>query len=83
MIISPEILKRFKIEPEFLKNGKVKYRLFNHYVMEILEKNGRYLYEVFWENWGRKISFSSGELKNEDDFIYFIEYSEECVSSFE
>ncbi|TZF84568.1 hypothetical protein FW774_06160 [Pedobacter sp. BS3] len=83
MVISQDILKKFKIEPELLTNGKIKYKLFNHYFIEVLEKNGRYLYEVFWENWGRKIGFSTGELLNENDFIYFLEYTRSCHSSHE
>jgi len=83
MIIPSEIAEKFQLEPEYLKNGRTKYKLFNHYAIELLESNDKLLYEVFWEDIGRRIGFSEGELSGEEDLVYFIEYTGSCISTYE
>lgn len=77
MKISSETLRKFHLIPK-MKFKKILYKLANNYFIELedVEKNPRY--EMYWENWGRKIRFSTGIFNNEDDFIYHVEYATNC-----
>jgi hypothetical protein len=80
MKISSATLRRFHLIPR-IKLSKTLYRLANNYNIELEDIGGKTRYEMYWENWGRKIRFSQGEFNNEDDFIYHVEYAAKCAGA--
>ena len=54
---------------------KTLYKLANNYFIETEVVENKTHYEMYWENWGRKIKFSPGTMSSEDDFIYHVEYA--------
>jgi hypothetical protein len=77
MKISPETLKRFHLIP-IMKLRRTLYKLANNYYLEVEDVDDKTIYEMYWENWGRKVRFSTGTFKSEDDFIYHVEYASTC-----
>lgn len=77
MRISTETLKKFHLMPK-MKLTKTLYKLANNYFIETEDVEDKTHYEMYWENWGRKIRFSAGTFKNEEDFIYHVEYASNC-----
>ncbi len=77
MKISTETLKKLQLKP-IMKLQKTLFKLANNYFIEIEDIDEKTEYEMYWENWGRKIRFSKGIFKCEDDFIYHVEYASTC-----
>ena len=77
MRISSETLKKFHLIPK-MRLKKTFYKLANNYFIEMEDLGDKTRYEMYWENWGRKIRFSQGVLNCEDDFIYHVEYASTC-----